>query len=188
MLAPSRWQIGKTIAFAAITCLLFASPILAEDPQSVFFERVGALCAARFEGQATFPEDPGDAFRGKLLVAVVETCGERVIRIPFHVGEDRSRTWILTRVEGGLELKHDHRHPDGTPDEVTMYGGTSSRPGTGLSQSFPADEQTAALIPEARTNEWSLTLSEDGGELTYYLERHGEPRFRAVLQRVESTE
>jgi hypothetical protein len=26
-------------------------------------------------------------------------------------------------MEEGLQLKHDHRHEDGTPDEVTMYGG-----------------------------------------------------------------
>ena len=160
----------------------------AEGPQSVFFERLHALCGARFEGRSTFPEDPGEAFRDKKLVAVVATCGERVIRIPFRVGEDTSRTWILTRVEDGLELKHDHRHPDGTPDEITMYGGTSASAGTELSQSFPADEHTAALIPEARTNEWFLSLSEDGNELTYYLERYGKPRFRAVLQRMESDE
>ncbi len=156
-----------------------------EDPQTAFFERVHALCGARFEGRSTFPEDPGEAFRDKKLVAVVETCDTRVIRIPFRVGDDASRTWILTRVEGGLELKHDHRHPDGTPDEITMYGGTTESAGTRLSQSFPADEHTAGLIPEARTNEWFLSLSEDGSELTYYLERHGKPRFEAVLQRMD---
>ena len=160
----------------------------AAEPQAVFFERIHALCGARFEGRSTFPEDPGEAFRDQLLVAVVETCDEQVIRIPFRVGDDTSRTWILTRGEGGLELKHDHRHPDGTPDDITMYGGTSAKPGTGLSQSFPADEHTAELIPEAETNEWFLSLSEDGSELTYYLERHGEPRFQAVLLRVSNSE
>jgi hypothetical protein len=159
-----------------------------EDPQTAFFEQIQALCGARFEGRSTFPEDPGEAFRDKKLVAVVETCGEKVIRIPFRVGEDTSRTWILTRVEDGLELKHDHRHADGTPDEVTMYGGTSTSAGTGLSQSFPADKHTAELIPDAQTNEWFLSLSEDGSELTYYLERHGEPRFRAVLKRTDVAE
>jgi len=158
------------------------------QPQIAFFERIQALCGTRFEGWSTFPEDPGDAFRDKRLVAVIETCDEQVIRIPFRVGDDTSRTWILTRVTGGLELKHDHRHPDGTPDDVTMYGGTSATPGTGLSQSFPADDHTAGLIPEAKTNEWFLSLSEDGSELTYYLERHGEPRFRAVLSRIPESD
>ncbi|MCP3982591.1 MAG: S9 family peptidase [bacterium] len=149
-----------------------------------FFERLRAMCGARFEGRAIFPEDPGEAFRGKTLVAIVESCKKRELRIPFRVGEDASRTWILRRTAEGLELKHDHRHLDGTPDEITDYGGTTAGPGTALTQSFPADEHTAELIPDAATNEWRLSFSEDGSELTYYLERHGKPRFEAVLQRV----
>ncbi|NNE04361.1 MAG: hypothetical protein HKN15_01370 [Xanthomonadales bacterium] len=153
------------------------------DPQAAFFERISSLCGARFTGQATFPEDPGDAFRDQELVAHIEQCEADEIRIPFHVGEDRSRTWILSRVEGGLQLKHDHRHADGTPDEVTMYGGTTQHSGSDLRQSFPADVHTAMLIPEASTNEWFLELSEHATRLTYYLERHGQPRFEAVLHR-----
>lgn len=154
------------------------------DNQQVFFDRLASLCGARFEGRSVFPEDPGDAFRDQLLVAVVETCGEDEIRIPFLVGADHSRTWVLKRTADGLQLKHDHRHEDGTPDEVTLYGGTAINPGTYLSQSFPADSYTANLIPEAATNEWFLSLSEDAGEMTYYLERHNKARFKAILKRV----
>jgi hypothetical protein len=153
------------------------------DAQAAFFEQIRARCGSRFEGQSSFPEDPGEAFRDKTLIAAIETCGEHQIRIPFHVGEDRSRTWILTRTDQGLQLKHDHRHADGTPDEVTMYGGTAQTPGTALAQSFPADEHTANLIPDAASNEWFLSLSSDATELTYYLERHGKPRFKATLLR-----
>lgn len=151
------------------------------DSQDAFFQQIAGLCGSRFTGQASFPEDPGDAWRGKNLVAFIETCDADEIRIPFSVGEDHSRTWILRRVEGGLQLQHDHRHADGTPDEVTLYGGTTLSAGSHLVQSFPADAYTADLIPEAATNEWFLSLSEDGTELTYYLERHAQPRFRAVL-------
>ena len=173
------------VAVVLAVSALLAVPLSASDAEAptAFFERLRSLCGSTFEGTATFPEDPGDAFRGKKLIATVEHCGEREIRIPFYVGEDRSRTWVLRRVEGGLELKHDHRHADGTPDEITWYGGTTAGAGTSLSQSFPADEHTASLIPEAATNEWFLTLSEGGSELTYYLERHAKPRFKAVLQR-----
>lgn len=153
--------------------------------QTKFFEHMKALCGSRFAGHSNFPEDPGDAFRGKLLVVVFETCSEREIRIPFHVGRDQSRTWLLTRVAGGLQLKHDHRHADGTPDEITLYGGTTQSPGSELSQSFPADNYTAGLIPDAASNEWFLSLSANKTELVYYLERHGKPRFRAILQRVD---
>lgn len=168
------------------TCLLMAalpSPADQSAEQDAFFERLQSLCGERFEGMSNFPEDPGDAFHGKVLVATIESCSEDEIRIPFVVGEDRSRTWILRRVEGGLELKHDHRHADGTPDEVTMYGGTTHNDGKALSQSFHADAHTAELIPEAVTNEWFLIFSDSGDALTYYLERHGAPRFRAELHR-----
>lgn len=153
------------------------------EAQEAFFHEFSSLCGARFTGQSVFPEDPGDAWRGKELVAHIETCTEDEIRIPFIVGDDHSRTWILRRVEGGIELKHDHRHADGTPDEVTMYGGTTQTAGSPLSQSFPADAYTANLIPDASTNEWFLSFSEDGAELTYYLERNDKPRFKAILKK-----
>ena len=122
-------------------------------------------------------------WRGKKLVAHIKTCTANEIRIPFIVGDDHSRTWILRRVEAGLQFQHDHRHADGMPDDVTLYGGTTLSSGSHLAQSFPADDYTADLIPEAATNEWFLSFSEDGTELTYYLERHGKPRFRAILEK-----
>lgn len=151
--------------------------------QQAFFDQVQSMCGARFEGESVFPDDPGDGFRGQLLVAVIETCGADEIRIPFVVGSDASRTWLLTRTVNGLQLKHDHRHADGTPDEVTLYGGVAIEAGSPLSQSFPADSYTAELIPEASTNKWFLSLSADGQQLTYYLERHGKARFKAVLNK-----
>jgi hypothetical protein len=171
-----------TILILLTSQLIFAGEV---TPQDAFFNNITKLCGARFEGESVFPEDPGDAFRDQLLVAVIETCTEEVIRIPFQVGADKSRTWVLTPKAHGLELKHDHRHADGSADEVSMYGGTSKHPGTALSQSFPADNYTAELIPDAATNEWTLTLSVDGGEMTYYLERHGKARFKAILNRVK---
>jgi hypothetical protein len=151
--------------------------------QDAFYERLVDQCGATFSGSTVFPAEPGEAWKDQVLVARVETCDAREVRIPLSVGEDRSRTWILRRVKGGLQLKHDHRHADGTPDEISNYGGLTREPGTALSQSFPADDHTAELIPEAATNEWFLSFSEEGSELTYYLERHGNPRFKAVLTR-----
>jgi hypothetical protein len=151
------------------------------SPRDAFFHRIASLCGSAFEGYSSFPPDPDHSFAGRLLVATVSVCTENEIRIPFAVGEDQSRTWILTRDDRGLLLKHDHRHEDGTPDEITMYGGWATEGGAERSQSFAADEHTAQLIPEAATNVWRLSLSADGRELTYYLERHSEPRFEATL-------
>ncbi len=104
--------------------------------------------------------------------------------MPVKVGEDRSRTWIFTRPAAGLELRHDHRHADGTPDRVTMYGGMAQPGGTARSQAFLADAYTARLVPGADTNLWTVTVSEDGTVLTYRLERHARPRAEFVMRHV----
>jgi len=59
-------------------------------------------------------------------------------------------------------LRHDHRHADGTPDRVTMYGGMAQPGGTARSQAFLSDAYTARLVPGADTNLWTVTVSEDG--------------------------
>lgn len=151
--------------------------------QERFFNHLAELCGAVFEGYSSFPDDPEHDFHGQLLTATVARCSENTIRIPFQVGEDRSRTWIITRTPNDLTLKHDHRHSDGTPDEITNYGGTTTAYGSEFSQSFPADAYTAELIPAAATNVWTITLSEDKQQLTYYLERNDQPRFKAILNR-----
>jgi hypothetical protein len=151
------------------------------NPQLAFFNSLSSLCGQRFEGAMTFPTEGQDSFAGKLLVAKIESCTETEIRVPFAVGEDRSRTWIVSKTERGLQLKHDHRHEDGTPDEVNMYGGLATDKGSKLSQSFAADAHTAEVIPAASTNVWNLTLSSDGTSMTYHLTRHDAPRFTAKL-------
>lgn len=178
-------QMTLTIAFAGLLASMLSQVVLADqsESQNQFFEQLASLCGEKYSGQVSFPDDPGEDWRGKELVAHIETCDSNEIRIPLHVGEDQSRTWIVKRVDGGLQLKHDHRHKDGTPDEVTMYGGTTEHFGSPTAQSFPADSYTAALIPDAATNEWFLTLGQNGQELTYYLERYGKPRFKATLLR-----
>ena len=109
----------------------------------------------------------------------VRSCDMAEIRIPFHVGEDRSRTWVLTPTATGLRLKHDHRHEDGTEDEVTQYGGDATGRGTASSQDFPADPFTAELVPAAATNVWTIEVV-PGERFVYALRREGtDRRFRA---------
>ena len=177
------------ICFLGVICSLSilssASHSLEWSNQNQYFEGLKALCGARFEGEMTFPKDGQDSFAGKLLVAHFDQCQEDQLRVPFLVGNDRSRTWIFSRIEGGLQLKHDHRHQDGTPDEVNMYGGMANDSGTSLSQSFEADEHTAEVIPAASTNIWTVSLDPSGNKLTYHLQRNAAPRFTAVLRRVD---
>lgn len=157
-----------------------ASPTSAET-QRAFFENLKKLCGKQFEGETVFPPDKTHPLAGKRLVMSVETCGEKEIRIPFKVGEDTSRTWVLRMTDEGLLFKHDHRHADGTPDKVTMYGGLAAPGGTQYVQSFPADAATAALIPDAATNVWTLRINPERRQFIYYLERHGEARYKALF-------
>ncbi|CAN5772936.1 hypothetical protein BH23GEM6_BH23GEM6_20890 [soil metagenome] len=143
-----------------------------ENPQDVFFAHLASLCGRAFRGEALLASGAG--FEGEMIMHV-RRCEENEIQIPLHVGENRSRTWIITRTAQGLRLKHDHRVEDGTDDPVTQYGGDTADRGTATRQSFPADAFTAELLPEAATNVWTITLT-PGERLHYHLTRHDEPR------------
>jgi hypothetical protein len=118
----------------------------------------------------------------------VRECSGDTVRIPFHVGSNRSRTWVITRIPDALRLKHDHRHEDGTPDSVTNYGGDTRYPGLATHMSFHADSLTAALVPAARTNIWTLELV-PGERFVYDLRRQGsDRRFRAEFDLRRSVE
>ena len=151
-----------------------SAPIVSADaPRAIpgalaaeFFRGLRALCGRRFNGRITEDRPPpaaDDPFSNRLLEMHVRDCSDSEIRIPFTVGTDRSRTWIISRLDGGLRLKHDHRHPDGSPDKITMYGGSTVDEGTAFRQSFPADAETLTLfqmnkMPASLPNVWSLEL------------------------------
>lgn len=154
-----------------------AAPAPAEHPQDAFFALLASMCGKAFAGEATLAS--GSDFDAGLIMHV-RRCTDTELQIPVHTGENRSRTWIITRTADGLRLKHDHRLPDGSDDPVTQYGGDTTDPGTPLQQSFPADAYTAELLPEAATNVWTITV-DPGQELVYHLTRHGAPRATLVI-------
>jgi hypothetical protein len=164
---------GLTVAlFLAVS----AAAQGADVPGERFWQAMQPLCGQAFEGRLAEGTEPSDAEIGReRLVAHVRDCSEREIRIPFHVGEDRSRTWVLTRSEAGVRLKHDHRHEDGSEDEVTQYGGDTKDAHDGLSLDFHADAYTAELLPAARTNIWTMAV-EPGKSFTYMLRRDEQGR------------
>jgi hypothetical protein len=153
------------------------------DARDGFMATLQGMCGQRFEGRLSYAIDPNSEFAGKTIATEV-ACTAGAVRMPVRVGADRSRTWIFTRHAAGLELRHDHRHPDGTPHAVTMYGGMAKEGGTARSQSFLADADTARMVPGAETNVWTVSLSPDGKVLTYRLDRHDKPRAAFVLTRV----
>ena len=141
-------------------------------------ERLLAMCGKTLEGRIVSPPVSADAaFAGKRLVMHVRDCSPTEFRIPFQVGEDRSRTWVVTRTSTGLQLKHDHRHEDGTEDKLSQYGGETVQPGTALRQEFPADQFSKDLftrenIPRSSENIWAME-AEPPGFFAYELRRPG---------------
>ena len=138
-----------------------SNPSVAVTEHDAFWSSLQALCGRHFGGRMVEGTEPSDAdMRDAKLVMHVASCTASEVRIPFHVGADRSRTWVLTRREGGLRLKHDHRHEDGTEDAVSQYGGDTVAPGSAQRQEFPADAFTAELLPRAATNVWAVEVNE----------------------------
>jgi hypothetical protein len=176
-------QTQKLILASLLIMLCASLPFARAETgtHKAFFANLKKLCGQQFEGETKFPQDPQHPLVGKKLIMKVASCTGNELRIPFQVGEDKSRTWILTLTKKGLLFKHDHRHEDGTPDEITMYGGWAAGGGTAHSQKFPADADTAKLIPEAVTNVWKLEINPETRQFTYSLERHGKPRYEAVF-------
>jgi hypothetical protein len=158
-------------ALALTACASSAPP----SPQDQFFANLSALCGQSFEGRVVTTEAADSAFANQRLVMQVRECSANEIRVPFHVGEDRSRTWVITRTGQGLRLKHDHRHEDGSEDTLTQYGGDTANGGTAERQEFPADQHSRDLfvannLPQSVTNVWAVEVH-PGRTYVYELRR-----------------
>lgn len=152
-----------------------------KEPVVEFMENLKTFEGQSFYGKVLFPENPDAPFNADTLYVNFESFTDTEVRMPFILGSDKSRTWVLTLNENGLLFKHDHRHSDGTPEDITMYGGYADEQGNALSQNFPADEETFTMMPETSTNVWTFKFNEEMTEFHYILERHSAPRFHVVF-------
>lgn len=171
----------KILITAFIAVVIAAGSASAQTPQpnETFWKNLEQLCGKAFAGTVIADTTGDERFKDKAMVMHVRSCQKDRIRIPFVVGDDLSRTWVLTRSKGRILLKHDHRHKDGKPDEVTMYGGSSTSVGMPTRQMFPADEETVKVIAAAATNVWWIDLV-PGEYFTYNLRRMGSDRLFSV--------
>lgn len=180
----------KILIIAAAAVMLtvsgHAQPTKQNSPTDQFWAELKKLCGKAFEGVIAEDTANNPDFAGKRLVMHVRSCEKNRIRIPFFVGDDRSRTWVLTKRGSRIQLKHDHRKEDGRPDAVTMYGGWSTNEGEATRQFFPADQQTTRVVarptdgtPSAAANVWWIEIR-PGDVFTYNLRRLGGPRFFSV--------
>lgn len=175
----------KAPIFAAAAALLLSACASAPEPaapQDAFMARLSALCGQRFEGRVV-STDPADAdFEGKRLLMHVRDCSADEVGIPFAVGEDRSRRWVITRTDAGLRLKHDHRDPQGEIHGYHMYGGDTAEPGTAARQQFPVDRESieqfiAGGAQVSTTNTWAVEVHPQR-MFAYELSRPGGRFFR----------
>lgn len=151
------------------------APLVSISTHDAFFDQLKTHCGKAYAGKVTLdtPSQPG--FEGPLVMHV-RKCEGHQLQIPFHVGDDHSRTWILTKTGSGISLKHDHRKADGSHDALTMYGGHTTDAGWDNMQSFPADQYSKELfvtqgIPQSNTNIWQMMIYPE--RFTYRLIREG---------------
>jgi hypothetical protein len=148
-----------------------AGPVAAESPQDAFWQKLQSLCPGAADGELVrAPEGDSQIAADARLVVHFWECGEEELRFPLHVGQNRSRTWVFIRHEDHLELRHDHRHEDGTEEEepATWYGASTMAQGTANQQEFLFDR-------DGMTVGWRVEI-EPGQRFTYGTIREGEWR------------
>lgn len=132
------------------------------EAQEVFWSRMEAHCGQAYAGamaDATPYYRPG--VEGQAAVIHFFSCEPDRIHVPFHLEDNRSRNWILTRTDGVLRLKHDHRYEDGTEEAISQYGGDAHEDGLPTRQIFFADAFTGEMLPDRADNFWFLDFVDE---------------------------
>ena len=176
----SKLLCKSTLALAVLQqaslAAVMEAPLVSIKSHDDYFNNIKQYCGQAFEGKVTVDNSASDSFANKKLIMHVRKCTDTQLQIPFHVGDDSSRTWIISKTGSGLSLKHDHRHKDGTNDVSTMYGGHTLDAGWSTVQSFPADQYSKELfaaqgIPQSIGNTWQMFIYPT--EFTYRMIRDG---------------
>lgn len=204
--------LGLSAAVLALAgCATMAAPPPLPETQERFWSALASHCGKAYAGALVSGDARDTDWRGRAMVAHWAECSDRRIAIALHVEEppssssgavgrentpssssgavgqqerwNRSRTWVVTRTEDGLRLKHDHRHADGSEDAVTQYGGDTLSAGTARVQDFPVDASSIALferqgLPASVTNVWRIEADPagaPGARVAYQLTRRNDP-------------
>lgn len=167
----------RFVLLAALALCACAIVPRSDGPQQLFWSRLWALCGQSYAGRVV-SDDPADRdMAASRLVMHVSTCTPEAVRIAFHVGDNRARTWVIGRTATGLRLKHEHRERDGTEEARSRYGGDTVSTGSARRQEFPADRFSRNLfaredIPASAANVWAIEIA-PGRSFAYALDREG---------------
>ena len=85
-------------AAALVACGNADSPrdTTSEAAEAGLFEALSARCGQAYEGRVLGDDPRDEDWRSETLVMHIRECSDDEIRIPLHVGENRSRTWVVT--------------------------------------------------------------------------------------------
>lgn len=166
-----KWSLLPLLSLSA--CATATTP--PASPQDQFMANLEQLCGKSFGGRLVTTDAADKDFAGKKLEMGPVACKPGEVAIPFAVGDNRSRTWVITRTDAGVRLKHVHRHDDGHEDKVSRYGGDSVNEGSPTRQEFPADDFSKELfkankLERSLTNVWAVEAV-PGHHFAYELRR-----------------
>jgi hypothetical protein len=174
-----------------LTCLTISACTGSNAPEThIGTDRVLAdisgLCGQTFTGKVTSDDPQDEDWRKEILVLGPISCpNSSQVIMPLAVGENKSRTWFLTKVGERIEFRHQHLLDNGEIDPVSDYGGFSESfvvEPNGWRIEFPADAKTIEIfnatgLQVSTTNIWSFDYV-TGMSLNYELNREGR-HFRA---------
>jgi hypothetical protein len=176
----TRSIFGTALLLAAVAACAPSDADSAGEPeataprsaQDAYWANLQALCESAAPGELLQAPDTQIDPDASLVVHFWE-CGDEEIRFPLHVDDNRSRTWVFIRHEDSLELRHDHRNPDGTEESNTWYGASTVADGTATRQDF-------VTVREEMTSGWRVEIH-PGERYEYGTARNGEWRHHLVF-------
>ena len=158
--------------------------IIQTSADGAFLQQLRKHCGEAFAGRVTSTDAADENWRAERIIMHIRDCKDEEVKIALHVGENRSRTWILRyedlNKDSGqntkrLALRHDHRHEDGSADAITYYGGLAADINPNRI-TFPADQATKDLfdrenIPISKTNIWAIIIDPTQDLFAYEMTR-----------------
>lgn len=168
-----RFSLAAALALALAACAGVVPR--SAGPQQMFWTRLQALCGLAYPGRIVSADPADREMAASRLVMHVARCEPEAVRIAFHVGDNRARSWVIGRTAAGLRLKHEHRRRDGTEEPRSRYGGDTVLPGSARRQTFPADRFSRDLfvredIAASADNVWAIEIA-PGRIFAYELRR-----------------
>ena len=94
--------VALTCTAPAMANIVQDAPLVSIASQDAYFNNLRAHCGKAFEGKVVVDNPKSPGFEGRLVMHV-RKCSDRQLQIPFHVGDNHSRTWLITKTGSGYD-------------------------------------------------------------------------------------